>query len=124
MKTVHIHLRLMVLLFMYLFHVSERDVSLEDCCTLFSQGKGNKRPYQRRSTWRKRVLVREAFIFQRKNVPLVISAPKGDFALYNKRQELSVVTAVRLRHDFKVLLIKTSWIVKCYRPGLITKIHV
>jgi len=70
------------------------------------------------------VLVREAFVFQRKNVPLVISAPKGDFALYNKRQELSVVTAVRLRHDFKVLLIKTSWIVKCYRPGLITKIHV
>jgi hypothetical protein len=54
------------------------------------------------------VLVREAFVFQRKNVPLVISAPKVDFALYNKRQELNVVTAVRLRHDLKVFLIKTS----------------
>jgi hypothetical protein len=79
----------------------------------FLQEKGKERPYQRRSTWRKRVLLREAFVFQRKNVPLVISAPKGDFALYNKRQELNVVTAVRLRHDMKVLLIKTSWIVKC-----------
>jgi hypothetical protein len=48
------------------------------------------------------VLVPEADVFQRKNVPLVISAPKGDFALYNKRQELNVVTAVRLRHDLKV----------------------
>jgi len=82
---------------MYLFHLSERDVSLKDCCTLFSQRKGNERPYRRRSTWKKRVLVQEAYVFQRKNVPLVISAPKGDFALYNKRQELNVVTAVRLR---------------------------
>jgi len=68
------------------------------------------------------VLVREAFVFQRKNVPLIISAPKGGFALHNKRLELNVVTVVRLRQDLKVFLIKTSWIVKCYRPSLITKI--
>lgn len=40
MKAVHVHLRLMVLLFMYLFHVSERDVSLEDCRTFFFTGEG------------------------------------------------------------------------------------
>jgi hypothetical protein len=112
----------MVLLFMYLFHVSERDVSLEDGCTLFSQGKEKERLYQRRSKWKNLVLVQEAYVFQRKNVPLVNSAPQGDFALYNKTQELNVVTAVRLRHDLIVFLIKTSWIVKCYRPSLLTKI--
>jgi len=103
------HLRVMILLFIYLFRVSKRDVSLEACCTLFSQGKGKERPYHRRSTWKKRVLVQVAYVFQRKNVLLVNSATQRDFALYNKRQDLNVVTAVRFRHDLKVFfLIKTS----------------
>jgi hypothetical protein len=69
--------------------------------SLGSQGK-KEQPFQRRSAWRKLVFVREAYVFQRKNVPLVISTQKGDSVPYNKRQELSVVTAVRFRKDSQV----------------------